>query len=254
MRIVAALLALALLGGCACGEDPITMGRADTGVGPPDGGSTNPLQLLPGMTFGYRAILTYRETQLGAEENSQWSMTLRIASTDDKGTGGESTLQFTASNAETMSQGWTPTADYDSWVARLGPALTTDQVSSTAVVDHLANPPQIPARPQNAPKAIPADGTFFLDMRQIDTIRAAFGQAHLSAMPQVVDPSMNAGKWRFSFMGNDPSIVYYPDRLKTRSIQLEYDPRGFLTRLDETIGDTSMRPSATCRVELVSGP
>jgi hypothetical protein len=204
------------------------------------------------MTFTYHAVLKYREQQLNAEEDSQWSLTLKITAASDQGDRGESTIAFAASSPTTMSQGWTPPIDYDSWVGRLGPSLTTDQVSTTAVTAHLSQAPQIPGPP--TPKQLPQSGTFFLDMRQIDAIKSSFAEMYRMQMPQVVAPSMNVGNWQMSFMGMDSSIQYYPMRLQLRSIMLEYDPRGFLTHLEETIGDTSMRPNAVCRIDLVSGP
>ena len=81
----ASLAALAVLSMWACGSDPIVRGRADTGIAPSDGGTNAPLALMAGMTFSYRGILTYREAQLGAEQNSTWTMRLMITSADDKG-------------------------------------------------------------------------------------------------------------------------------------------------------------------------
>lgn len=236
----------------ACSEDAISRPRADSGVSPRDGGGEEPLLLTPGMAFTYRAILTYRDAMLGAERNSQYTFTLTIDAANDRGRAGESTVDFSASSFTTTADDWTDTADFDSWVARLGPARRDDRVSAEPVTAHLEEVPVIPPPPP--PKVIPSGGTFFLDMRKIEKIRADFASAYTARSPQVVDPSMNQGRWRLSFMGVDDTIFYYPPRAKTRRVQLHYDPRGFLTRMEETIGDSSMAPSADTRLELVSGP
>jgi hypothetical protein len=238
----------------ACNGDTISHGRADVGGLPKDAGVDQPLQLKTGMTFVYHGILTYREAQLGSEENSQYMITLTIGAVDDQGAQAESTLQFTASNPQTiMAQNWTAVADYDSWVARLGPSEPGDSVSIDPVTSHLS---QIPAEPpRGMTKSLPQAGVFFLDTRKMDQIRAGFSSMFMSQMPQTVDPSMNLGSWRFNLSGPDATVSdFYPMNQKTRTLELDYDPRGFLNHIEETIGDTSMRPNLNARIDLMSGP
>jgi hypothetical protein len=104
------------------------------------------------------------------------------------------------------------------------------------------------------PKALPQAGVFFLDSRELDKIRSNFATQYMGMMPEVVDPSMNQGKWRFTLSGPDTSIVYYPPGQRMRTLEIDYDPRGFLTHIDETIGQTSMRPSLAARIDLTAGP
>jgi hypothetical protein len=249
IAIVSALVLL--LSGCS--DDTIGMIRPDSGAPLRDGGSDDPLDLRAGMTFAYRAILTYRDAALGAERNSQYELTLVIDSVDDNGAAEESTLRFHASTWNTIDDDWSATADFDSWVARLGPAKNDDQVNMEPVTARLWQVPAIPPAPMPA-KQLPDAGTFFLDLRRVDALRADFASTYGGRNPQVVDPAMNAGSWRFALSGRDESIFYYPDRAKTRQVFLHYDPIGFLRRLEESIGDAATPPSATCRLELMSGP
>jgi hypothetical protein len=237
----------------ACDEPVINRPREDAG-GPGDSGIDGPLALAPGMVFTYDAILTHRGQAQGMERNSRYTLVVTIGSVDDQGGRGDSTLSFTATGMQTLNDDWDGPTDFDLWVARLGPALVTDAVSADPVTEALTSPPRIPPVP-TPPKRLPRDGTFFLDVRAIDRIRAAFSDAHQGQQPQTVDPGMSGvDRWVFSFAGPDGSIFYYPDPSKTRSIRLEYEPRGFLTRLDETIGDASNPPSANARLTLMSGP
>ena len=139
-------------------------------------------------------------------------------------------------------------------MARLGPALATDSVGTTAVVARLSAVPEIPGPPSPPPKVLPQSGTLFIDVRKLDGIRAGFSNTYAGLNPQFIDAEMNGGLHRFGFSGRDESIFYYPDRAKTRDISIEYDPIGFMRRLDETIGDSSSPPSASCRIVLTEGP
>lgn len=236
-----------------CGEDVIGTGREDAGIGPADMGTGAPLELKVGDTFNYRAILTYRETA-GAERNASYTMTVRIETVDDRGPG-SSSLTFKVTEFTVDNDDWDMVRDYDSWVSRLGPSLDTDDVSMDPATEMLADVPEIPPAPsaQN-PKLIPAGGTFFLDPRNMETIRTAWAAAHTGQMPQAGDPAQNGGFYRLAFSGPDESIVYYPADSRLRSIGLDYNTKGFLRRLDETIGDPTDPPAATCRLELISGP
>lgn len=236
-----------------CSDSPIVRPRGDSGIAITDGGTGGPLALRPGMAFNYRGILVYRDAALGNDQHSLYTMKLTIERIDDQGAEGDSTLQFTASDAMTDASGWTGPADNDSWVARLGPSQREDAIMTTPITATLGDAPKIPARARPpAPKMVPPGGTFFLDMRKLETIRARFSDTYVGLSPGVVDPALNQGKWRMSFSGPDTTIFYNSPR--TRSIMLEYDPRGFLVRLDEALGDGSMRPSSNNRLELISGP
>src|SRR5690606_32764591 len=143
----------------------------------------------------------------------------------------DSSLTFSATGMRTLNDTWDPTTDFDLWIARLGPAKPDDVVSSTPVTDGLADPPEIPPPP--TPKMLPAPGTFFLDVRRIDPIRAAFSMAHQGQRPQTVDPTMSPTEtWDFAFDGPDAFAYHYPDPTD-RSIRLSYDQKGYLVRMDE---------------------
>jgi hypothetical protein len=249
-----ATIALAtLILSIGCGEDVIGTGREDAGVGPMDAATGAPLELKPGDTFNYRAILTYRETA-GAERNASYTMTVRIETVNDLGPGA-STLTFKATDFTVDNDDWDMVRDFDSWVSRLGPALDTDDVSDLAATEMLADIPDMPPAPsaQN-PKIVPSAGTFFLDPRNMETIRTAWATAHQAQMPMAGDPAQNGGNYLLGFSGPDESIVYYPADSRLRIIELHYDKKGFLRRLSETIGKASDPPAATCRIELISGP
>ena len=210
---------------------------------------------MPGMTFKYTATLTWRSENIGEERTSQYELNLVINDVTDNGNSGmESTLSFTGSGNQTLNGNWEDTVDFDSWVARLGPALATDTVGAGEVVARLSATPQIPDPPSPPPKVLPQSGTFFMDVRNLDAIRSNFSQTYAGQNPQFVDAEMNAGRHRFGFSGRDDTIFFYPDRAKMREISIEYDPIGYLVRLDETIGDTSSPPSASCRIVLTEGP
>jgi hypothetical protein len=247
-----AAIALAfVLSGCP--EDEITRPREDAGLGPPDAEVGAELELKPGMMFSYRGILTYRES-IGMESNAAWTMDIQIETVDDRGESGDSTLTFKVLNWTNDIDDWDQPRDFDSWVGRLGPSLPDDEPLDTAVTANLSDPPAIPPPPTpQSPKEIPSGGTFFLDMRKLDTVRLEFTQMHADQQPQAVDPSQNGGFFRLAFSGSDPSLVYYPAQTR-RTIAIDYNTKGFLRRLEETIGDASAPPSATCRIELTAGP
>ena len=249
MRTPTSILILAILWGCE--EDIIDPGRRDTGV-LADSGIGGPLPLQPGMTFTYDATLTYRSDAV-AEETSKYMLTVTIASVDDQGPEGESSLTFTATGANTLNDDWQATSDFDLWIARLGPSLPTDLVSPGAIDEPLTDPPAIPPFP-TPPKQLPRAGTFFIDVRVLDQIGMLFTEAHQGRQPQLVSPEMSgSGKWVFSYQGEDPTTIYYLSN-KHRSMRLEYDPNGWLTRIEETIGNPNTPPSANARLILVSGP
>lgn len=236
-----------------CEEDPINRGRNDAGA-PRDSGAKGPLLLEPGMTFTYDAILTFRAQAQGQEENSRYTLTVTIDSVDDQGGEGQSSLAFTATGMRTLSDTWASTTDFDLWIARLGPSHADDVLAGMAVTEDLWDPPVIPPPPSPPPKMLPAPGTFFIDVRQIEQIRADFSMAHQGQRPQSVDPGMSPTEtWDFAWSGPDELYFNYPDPTN-RDVRLSYDQRGFLVRMDETIGDASNPPSANARLTLTSGP
>lgn len=252
MRLTCVPVALLALAAAGCEDDPFTMTRADTGVVPVDGGTSGPLALEPGMTFVYQGILTSRIT-VNQEHNSTWFMTVTIDSVDDSGVGASS-VTFSASDITTADDDWGPTDDYDSWVGRLGPSQTEDSVSMAGVVSPLDGPPEIPPVPgAGGVKQLPVAGTFFLDMRDIDAIRAAWAQAMADRRPRVGDPSDNAGRWVFESDGADTLQFFDEDH---RKVRIEYDPRGFMVRIEENLGDPDRQtpPYASNRIVLMTGP
>lgn len=246
-------LLFAALALAACEDDPFSMGRADSGVVGQDAGSNGPLLLEPGMTFIYQGILTARPNAGQDEHNSTWFMTVTIDAVDDQGPTA-STLRFSASNTTTSDDDWGGPDDFDSWVGRLGPSQAEDQVGSAPIASDLHDAPELPPPPLQGIKPLPMAGTFFLDMRNIDAIRAAFAQRFADARPRVGDPSDNSGRWVFETSGTDPTIQFYPSQ--ERRIRIEYDPRGFMMRLEENLGDPDRRtpPYASNRIVLMSGP
>ena len=228
--------------------------RPDAGiVGTADTGVVDPLPLEAGMIFQYRGQLTFRDPRAGQEEDSQYQLTVEIVDVDDRGAG-QASLRFSATGMQSFDRGWEPTADFDSWVARLGPSLPGDTVGAAPVTHTLDLPPRLPSPPQGG-KTLPVAGSFFIDVRAIDDVRATFATENAARRPQVLEPDQSpAGRWTFATSGDDPDLFYYGDPPKTRSVRLEYDRRGFLVRIDETINDPASPPSGSFSLVLQSGP
>lgn len=241
--------------GLGCEADQITPPRPDSGVASADGGTDDPLALTPGMTFRYQASLTYRAQAAGAEKNAQFELTLTLTAVNDLRGAGESSLSFTATGMNLRNDDFDPTADFDSFVAQLGPAQTTDQVGSGAVTANLEDVPVQPPRPVGGNKVLPKAVPFFLDLRADDRVRGAFAEAHSADQPQVVDPSQHpSGRYAFNYTTRTEMYGFNYPQGTPRAIRLEYDPRGFLVRLEEDIGTVSAPPSLSCRLTLVGGP
>ena len=245
----AALLLVLSAAAAGCEDTGFTMDRPDSGVALTDGGVTGPLALEPGMTFTYQGRLTARGVSVGDEKSSVYTLTVRIDAVEDRGGAGDSTLTFSATGQNQLNQDWTDVWDYSSWVARLGPALPAEVVGAAAVDVNLAQVPRLPDRTN--PKTLPT-GSFFLDMRQLVALRVRFAEVYADARPRVVDPSQNGGKWLFEIDGDDPAIITYD--LQHRKVRIEYDPRGFITRIDETLGETGSGNSGTNTLVLQQGP
>jgi hypothetical protein len=258
MRTLHPTPALAL--GCAliftaCEEAMVTPPRPDSGIAGLDGGGLDPLPLEAGMTFTYRATLTYRAQAAGTEQTAQYEMVLTIGSVDDKLGTAESTLDFTATGSNLSDDDWDPTTDFDSFVARLGPADSTDSVGIGSVTAALSTVPAMPTRPPGSGKELPRPGPYFLDLRTTEALRTAFAARYAMATPQVVEPAQHpTGKFALQWRTTTERYAFNYAANTPRAIRLEYDPRGFLTRLEEDIGDVQTPPSLTCRLMLTQGP
>lgn len=241
-----------LLALCACEDDILMMQREDVGVR--DSGAAMPLGLERGMTFDYRAQFSYRGQGAMNEANGVYEIQLVIQDVEDRGPG-LSSVSVTGSGAILLDEDTTGTQFFDLWASRLGP-LGTDQVGAAAVSTPLDGPPELPAAPSQAsPKQLPAPDTFFLDLRDIEALRAAFDAAHAGRSPRVVAPAMNNGNWLFAYEGPDDSVFFFGDANKRRTVSLEYDPRGFLVLLSEDVGaEPPTAPHASARLELRTGP
>jgi hypothetical protein len=256
---------LALAGLAACSDDTVSKGRADTGVGGLDASSIGPLALQPPMHFVYQADLTY-VSDTNEQSHSNYTLGLVIDSADDQGSQGESTISISAERADrdmSLVQNWNPTAGFDSWVDRLGPADDGDlaRVANTPVVVHLSAAPLDSALPAGGvAKMLPAAAVFFLDLRHGDAIRAAFFDAYdkNGLMAQAIDPSKDPmGRWVIGFSGNDASVsAYYPPGDKQHTLSLAYDARGWLLSMNETLGDSTRANTAhgSFNLTLTGGP
>ncbi|MCA9551236.1 MAG: hypothetical protein KC933_14465 [Myxococcales bacterium] len=245
--VVLSLLALTV---AACEDTQLTQGRADSGVAASaDAGTDGPLPLEAGMTFTYEGRLTARGVSAGDEKSAVYTLVVHIDSVADRGAAGESTLAFSATGQNLLNQDWTDVWDFSSWVARLGPALQTDLVGAAAVTANLSQVPQLPTRAN--PKVLPT-GSFFIDVRRIVDLRVRFAEVYADAHPRVVDPAQNGGKWLFELEGDDSAIITYD--VQRRKVRIEYDPRGFITRIDETLGELGSGNSGTNTLVLKTGP
>ena len=242
-RIPLLFAALAVAG---CDETSLSTARADIGLVPQDGGISGPLPLQVGMAFTYQGRLTARQDQQ-VERNSVYNLTITITAIDE--TAG--TLEYRATGNNMLLDDWTDTYDFSSWVGRVGPSTAVDQVDENRTVQiDLNTVARAPGR--SNPKVLPATGPFFFDVRAIAALRAQFDVDYAGSQPTVTDPENSNGVWRFSFEQTDPTIITYNDQ--RRFMVLEYDPRGFLTKMTESLGRIDNPPSGDCRLELQSGP
>lgn len=233
----------------SCADTEIIMDRPDSGTIVTDAGNAGPLALEPGMVFTYQGRLAARAVSQGDEKTALYTLTVTIDSVQDEGLNGASRLTFSATGSNMLNQDWGDVFDFSSWVARLGPGLRGDVVGAAAVNVDLSKIPQLPAR--RNPKILPA-GSFFLDMRQVTDLRVRFADVYADSRPRVIDPSQNNGTWLFEIDGTDPEIITY--EVQRRKVRIEYDPRGFITRIDETLGESGTEPSGSNTLILQSGP
>ena len=242
-------LIAALLLTSACDEAQIIMDRPDSGSAVVDAGISGPLPLEAGMVFTYQGRLTARAPSLGDEKTALYELVVTIESVDDQGLNGRSRLTYSATGQNVLNQDWTDPYDFSSWVARLGPALRGDVVSGQTIDVDLSAVPSLPER--RNPKELPA-GSLFIDTRKIVDLRARFAEVYADARPRVVDPGSNQGTWLFEHDGTDPTIITY--EVPRRKVRIEYDPRGFVTRIQEELGESGTEPTGVNVLTLENGP
>lgn len=247
-RFLTPLFAFAALSS-ACEDTQIIMDRPDSGSALTDGGVAGPLALERGMMFTYQGRLTARTPSLGDEKTSVYTLTVTIESVEDRGADGASTLTYSATGQNVLNQDWTDPYDFSSWVARLGPALQSDVVGPGTVEVDLSEVPQLP--PRRNPKSLPT-GSFFIDTRKVEDLRARFSEVYADARPRVVDPANNQGDWLFELDATDPQIITY--EVQRRKVRIEYDPRGFVTRIQEDLGESGTEPTGVNVLTLETGP
>lgn len=237
----------------ACEDDVLSQGRED--IGTIDSGALGPLPLTAGMTFSYRATLTFRDSSAPDEGQALYNLSFTIQSVDDRVGGAPSALSVTATGDNMLDQSWDDIRDFDVWVARLGPARRSDVIPGGATDVVLSAPPTFPERPQGM-KPLPSPQTFFIDVREMDALRTAFNAAHVGRSPRVVEPESNGGRWLFAYEGPDPTAFYFDADKKRRSVRIEYDPRGFLVAMSEVVGAEASTdtPRANANLNLTAGP
>ena len=156
-----------------------------------------------------------------------------------------------ASGERTFEQNWSPSAGADSWLARLGPADSTDQVSASAVRYALGTAPTAPP----VRKQLPHNSLFFLDLRQSSAIRATWAASNEGLSPGSVDPSQHPlGLLALTLNGRDEDMAFYPSAVKLRDLSLGYDTNGVLVEAVERLGDSSQPNLPNGRFELRQGP
>ena len=249
MGWLAGLMALA-----GCNDDgTLDRAREDTGIRISDGGVNAPLALQKGWVLTYRARLTVREGR--REKNTGYELTVTIDDVDDRGAMGDSTVTISATGRhdDRIEQNWDPSAGQDSWVARVGPADPADQVSPRAITVDLDDGPQGATFP---PKSIPSDRFFFLDMRRIDQLRTEFVQRFSTQSPTSLSPEGTGkcdpnGDWTLALKGPE-DLQIYPPPVNVRDVTFQYDPRGFLTKVVEKLGDSfdNINPNGSFTLEL----
>jgi len=235
----------------ACAEDDdIDKGRADSGLISRDAGFNAPLALKAGWVFNYKATLTRR--QGNQEQNSAYDLSLTINAVDDQGP--LSTITVAATGANTFQQNWDQTAGLDSWVALIGPANREDQVSSATASFDIEKPPSTPSK--RPPKMLPHPGIFFLDMRNIEDIRNEFNSLYYEGGPssRAPDPASGRLDWVLQLIGPDKELSTFPAASNKREMTIEYDSRGFLTKINERLGDSfdTLNPNGNYTLTLTS--
>jgi hypothetical protein len=241
---------LVLWAGACTEDDALGKGRADSGLISRDAGFNAPLALQVGWTFSYRATLTKR--QGNQEQNSAYDINFTITAVDDNGP--QSTITVAASGANTFQQNWEQTAGIDSWVALIGPANREDQVSAAPTIFDIEKPPTTPSK--RPPKTLPHPGIFFLDMRNIENIRNSFNELYVNTGPssRAPDPSSQRIDWVLQLSGMDEELSTFPSAANQREMTIEYDTRGFLTKMNERLGDSfdTLNPNGNYTLTLVS--
>ncbi|MEM1024541.1 MAG: hypothetical protein AAGD10_06800 [Myxococcota bacterium] len=241
------LLALFLLGTTAC--DETLLGRTqdpspvvDMGMGFPS------LPLQVGESFVYDARLTRRPGPNVDDVNSRYRIRITITDVLDAGEDGISEVSYRAERLDDPNDpndlladpDWVPQFDADSWVGQLGPSQTSDAVAGQPTTLLLEGAPSMPS----GPKQIPAATTFFVDLRfpvELQEDWRATQNGDFSAVDAL-----------FSRSGADTSIRFHETN-QTRSLTIQYDERGVLCRMNETIGDTTQTPNSNMFLDVEGG-
>jgi len=244
-----------LVWAAACDDTVIAPPRPDSGIATPDGATSDVLALMAGWSFRYRATLTRRE---GTNEfSSIYEITQAITAVDDRRASGPSSITATATGMNLLLDNWDITKGLDSWVARIGPSELGDAVSPLPATIELSGPPDVPPRPgAGRPKTLPQGEIFFIDTRRIGELRIAFSETHAAIGAMTFPPDEADGRWRFSLDGMDRDMLTYPMAVQQRRMDIEYDPRGFLTSISERLGDFDdmTQPTGAFSLSLVSTP
>jgi hypothetical protein len=250
MRIArASLVASLLVAQLACESEQINRGREDSGVAAVDSGTASGLPFQPGMHFVYRAQLNYRSST-NESRDAIYEVAYTIQSVQD---GTPAQLTVTASGARTFAHAWDLTSGAGSWAALAGPANDGEVVSPAVTTVDLSKPPLLPP----FPKRLPLATVFFLDMRQSEAIRMAFADAYPSIGPQFIAPAEDPNHhWVLALNGRDPTLEFYPDAVRKRTLSLAYDPSGWLVEIRERLGDPAVpnTPSGSFSLTLLKGP
>mgnify|MGYP006287525387 CR=1 FL=1 len=230
-----------------CGDDVVTRRRPP--ADPPDGGTYPPLALEPGATFTWEAQLNHRGAGAADEGDAAYELSLTIDAVDDRRGESPSAITVSAAGANLFDRDWSDIRDFDPWVARLGPARSSDRVEPAPVEVVLDGFPDLPDPP--TPKVLPAPETFFLDVREIDALRSAFVAAHPDQRPRIVESTEGPARWTFLYEGADTTVsTFYPEATRRREISLSYDEDGVLVSVSEVVGpDTAGEaPRATANL------
>lgn len=247
MRFLLTLLCLGAL--AACDSDPIGRGRQDSGVASPDSGVASDLPFMPGMHFVYRGQLNYRSST-HEPKDVIYDLTYTIQSVTD---GTPAHLSVTSTGSRTYVHAWDLTAGASSWAALAGPADDGDTVGAGPVDVDLSKPPLLPS----FPKHLPLTTVFFLDMRKGEAIRTAFADAYPNIGPQFISPAEDPNhQWVLALSGSDPTMEFYPEAVRKRTLHMAYDPKGWLVEITETLGDPTVpnTPNGSFSLRLVKGP
>lgn len=235
----------------ACGDDIVNRQRPPTGT--PDAGAYAPLPLEVGDHFEWRAQLNHRGTAAQDEGDAIFTLAMTLTAVKDEGPG-LSRITVVAAGSNMLDRDWNDVRDFDPFVARVGPARSSDAVDGSEAVLNLDDFPEMPAaRRPGADKVLPNPELFFIDVRDAEALRNAFVERYADRSPRVVAPDdSGTGFWQFSFEGEDDSVSAFYDPHLRRELTLQYDAKGFLRSISEVVGpeSASEAPRATGNLSL----